>query len=1139
MKNIVFPKRRAARPGMSALIVRAMRLTLFLTLACVANSYATAYSQGAKLTLDLQDVKLSKVFNVIQRETDYQFLYNNEEVERAPAVSISVKDATVPQILALCFKNYPLSYRIVNKTVVVLRGLPMPPRLVAPLQSTVAPFQVRGKVTDAAGKPLVGVSVSVEGMQEGTTTDENGEFSLTLPDGNRTLLFSYIGYTKHEEQVKGRATVNVVMAPSVSSLRQLVVTALGIKQEKRSLSYITQDVNTESLTKARELNLVNSLEGKVAGLNISQTGSGVGAPSRVTLRGNRSINGDSQPLYVIDGVPVLGDPQYLDADNIASINVLKGANAAALYGSDAQNGAIIITTKKGQEGQIRVSLNNTFMFHQADLAIPFQNVYGQGINGTYQKGSGYSWGAKMQGQTVNSWTLDPSRSGETYAMTPQPDNVKDIFHTGFTLSNNLQASMGGKNTQAFFSATSTEATGILANNKLQRNNVMARVNSKLSGRFSLDVKLSYTRQKIDNPLRQSTNNFNPMQQIYDIPRNIRTQDAKKYEFPGPSGVMQQDFWAPGFSSTAENPYWVLNRNLYEEQIGRITGMASLTYQIADGLSLMVRSSYDRIDQTDQQKDYNGTLVRALYGRYYVTKGQNYEFNSDFLLSFEKSLSKDWSVDAHVGGNIKKQLLNESLSSNTGDALLVPNFFSLSNTNLPVTSYDPGAPINIQSLYAFGKLGWKDAVFLDLTGRNDWSSTLPASSRSYFYPSVGLSVVLSDLIPSFPKAFDLLKLRASYAKVGSSAPPFMLQRTAAFSAGGTNGFLSLSHTLPNKDLKPEETRSFESGFDVRLLKGRLGVNFTYFKTNTVNQLFTIALPVGSGASSFYTNGGNIQNKGEEVMLTLVPVQTKNITWTVGFNFSHLKNTVVSISDERPKVVIASNFASDYVIQQGLDFGDIFTIGFKRDSLGRVVVGSNGVPEIVNNKDVNVGSYTPDWTGGISSSFSFKNFNLSILIDHRQGGIVESFTRASLDYLGLTKGTLQGRDGGLIFGKNIFKNYTAVTEDGKPNNTPVDAQTLWSAVGNISLPVGEVYALDATNTRLRELIIGYTLPQSLVKALHLSNVNVSLVGRNLFFISRATPGLDPDILSGTGTSSEGFSSYPPPTDRSFGVNLKIDF
>ncbi len=1126
--------------GRRSLILRAMRITMFLSFICVVNSYATGYSQE-KLTLNLKNVKLSQIFYIIQQETDYQFLYNVEDVQNAPLVSISVKDATVPQILSGCFKDYPLNYRIENKTVVVLSEPARKLKISEPLQVEEIQFGVSGKVVAETGEPLTGVSITLKGTQTGTITDANGNYSLTIPDGRGVLVFSYVGYTQQEVAVGGRSVINVSLSLSAGSMEQLVITALGISQAKRSLSYVTQSVNAESLTQARDFNLVNSLQGKVAGLNISGSGSGVGAPTRVTLRGNRSISGDSQPLYIIDGVPVLGYPQYLTPDNIASMDVLKGANAAALYGSDAQNGAIIITTKKGEGSGIKVSLNSNITFQQADLSIPFQNEYGQGNNGIFQKGSLYSWGDKMSGQNVASWTLNPSRAGETYSYTPQPNNVNDLFQTGYALSNNVQASIGANKTRAFFSGTSTQGEGILPNNKLIRNSALVRITSELSNRFTLDAKLSYTQQNTDNPTRQSDNNFNPMQQIYLMARNIRTQDARQYEFLDAQGVMQQDFWSPGTASTAENPYWVLNRNLAYDKMSQITGLTSLTYKFTDDLNLMARVSYDRIDGKFEQIDYNGTLVRAPYGRYYITSTDQFQFNSDFLLSYKKKLNADWDLSANAGGNIKR-IGNSNLSSNTGDALSVPNFFSLSNTTLPVTSYNPGSPSNIQSLYAFAKLGWKKAIYLDVTGRNDWSSTLPTTSRSYFYPSVGLSAVISDLIPSLPERINFAQIRASWAQVGSSAPAFMLQRNAVFSAGGTNGFLLLNGVLPNENLKPEETQSLELGFDMRFLDNRLGIDFTYFKTNTINQLFTIALPVGSGASSFYTNGGNIQNQGIEIVLNTIPIKTKQFKWDLNFNFSHLKNKVISISDERPKVVIsgpASQYFADYVIKQGGNFGDMYSVSFLRNSSGQIVVGSNGVPKIDTRRDFNIGGYTPDWIGAVVTSFTFGSLNLSAVVDHRQGGIVGSFTDANLVFMGMTKETLPGRDGGLVFGKNIFSQYNAVTEDGKVNDIPVKAETLWRAIGNPSVPVGEAFARSATNTRLRELVIGYSLPKSFVNRLTLSNVNIALVGRNLFFISRATPGLDPDILAGTQTSAEGFSSFPPPTVRSFGVNLKIDF
>jgi TonB-linked SusC/RagA family outer membrane protein len=1117
-----------------------MKLTTFILFSTLLQVSANGIAQ--KVTLHENNTRLEDVLKKIERQSGYTFLFEDKIMRRAAPVTLNVEQISVTDVLLLCFQNQPFVYKIFDKTVVIkeqrLTGIQS---AIGDIPVLEPPVNITGRVLNPSGEPLARVSVSLKGSQTGTITDANGNYSLTLPDEKGILIFSYVGFVQQEVAVNGRSVINITLSASSGDMEQVVVTALGIRQTKRSLSYITQSVNAESLTQARDLNMMNALQGKVAGLNISPSGSGVGAPARVTLRGNRSISGDSQPLYIIDGVPVLGYPQYLTSDNIASMDVLKGANAAALYGSDAQNGAIIITTKKGQASGVHVFLNSTFMAEQADLAIPFQNEYGQGNNGIYQKGSIYSWGAKMEGQTVDSWTLNPSRAGEAYSMTPQPGNVKDLFRTGVSFSNNLQASIGGKSTQAFFSATSTEGKGILPNNKLLRNNALVRVSSELSDKFTLDAKLSYTMQHTDNPTRQSDNNFNPMQQIYNMARNIRIEDARQFEYPNAQGVMQQDFWSPGTASTAENPYWVLNRNLIYSKLGQINGLVSLTYKLTDELSLMARTAYDRIDEAIEQLDYNGTFVRAVYGRYSVTKSNQYAFNSDFLIAYKKKFGKDWDLNANAGGNIKK-IGNSSLSSNTGDALSVPNFFTLSNTTLPVTSFDPGASINIQSLYAFAKLGWRKAVFLDVTGRNDWSSTLPATSRSYFYPSVGLSAVISDLIPSFPKAISYAQLRASWAQVGSSAAAFMLQRNATFSAGGTNGFLLLSSILPNEGLKPEQTRSLETGIDIRFLNGRLGLDITYFKTNTFNQLFTIALPVGSGASSFYTNGGNIQNKGLEIVLNTTPVQTDRFKWTFDVNFSHLDNKVISISDERPKVVVsgpASQYFADYVVKQGEKFGEMYTAGFLRDDKGNVVIGSNGVPKIDTRREFNIGSYTPDWTGAISTSVSFKSLSLSAVIDHRQGGVVGSFTQANLVFMGLTKETLQGRDGGLIFGKNIFSQYTAVTEDGKANDIPVNAETLWRVIGNPSVPVGEAFVNSATNTRLRELIIAYTFPGAFVKGLRLSNVKVSLVGRNLFFISRATPGLDPDILAGTQTSAEGFSSYPPPTVRSFGVNLKIGF
>jgi TonB-linked SusC/RagA family outer membrane protein len=1129
-----------SHPELKKLIMQ-LKIVFLIIVTSVSSVLASpGYSQSTKVSLQLKNSKLEKVMDEIERQSGFYFIFNQKQIDVNRNMDIQVDDALIVDILPLLFNGTNVNYSVFDKNI-LLSVDPINNNLRI-TQSSTLPQQIviTGKVTNNKGESLPGVSVVLKGTIIGVITDIDGKYNIEVPDENGILVFSFIGHSLQEIAISGRTKIDVVLMEESIEVSGITVTALGIKRETKSLTYGTENVGVKQITEARDLNVINSLQGKVPGIAITTSGSGVGAASRVTLRGNRSISGDSQPLYIIDGVPVLGNPQDFNPDDFASITVLKGSNAAAIYGSDAQNGAIIFTSKKGQEGKIKISFNNTFMAQKAKVDDIFQNVYGQGANGIYQKGSGQSWGPKMEGQIVEQWTLDPSRAGETYPMGTQPNNVNDLFRTGFNLSNNFQVSYGSKKTQTFFSATATEANGILPNNSLQRTSAMVRIVNELSDKFSLDAKINYMIQKTDNPTPQSDNNFNPFQQIYTMPRNIRTQDAKIFEFKDPNGLIKQDYWSPT-ASTAENPYWVMNRNISNQNRGRLTGLASLTYKLTDALHFMLRGEYDRIDDSEESKDYNGTFVRAEKGRYTKTKSNNYLYNADFLLSFNKKLAVNWNLDIRAGGNYKK-VDNESLSSNTGLAMLVPNFFTLSNTNNPVTSFDPGSPIVIQSLYAFGTLAWKNALFMDFTGRNDWSSTLPANSRSYFYPSVGLSAVLSDLIPSFPKLFSFAQIKASYAKVGSSPRPFMLSRTATFLSGGTNGFLSIGDILPNLYLRPEETKSFETGMDLRFLKGRLGLNVTYFKTNTMDQLFTVALPVGSGASSYFTNGGNIQNKGEEIKLTSTPIQSGNFKWDFDIYFSRIKNTVVTISDERPKVVVWSNYTSDYVIQQGLDYGDMFGRGFQRDDQGRVIVGSNGVPLLTSSRSFNVGTFTPDFKAGISSSFSYKNFSFSFVIDHTQGGTIVSYTKINLEYDGNAKETLQGRDGGLIFGDNIFSNYSAVLENGTPNNIPVNAEILWRAIANPSVPNIEVAAVDATNTRIREAVISYNLPESFLQKLKLSslsNLSVSLVGRNLGFIYRKYPYLDPEMLIGTGAGLEGYSSFSPPTSRYFGMNLKVAF
>lgn len=1014
------------------------------------------------------------------------------------------------------------------------------------LEETVYMEMISGTVTDAqTGEPLPGVNVMVKGTTTGTSTDSEGNFEFNAPSLQDTLVVSFIGYQTQEVPISGRTTLNIELVSQAIAGEEVVVTAFGLERETQSLTYSTEDVDSESLTEARELNVVNSLSGKVAGMQVNQAGTGVGGATRVVLRGNRSISGSSQPLYVVDGVPVRGDISNMNPDNIESINVLKGPNAAALYGSEAQNGAIVVTTKRGQAGEVEISYSSNFMFRDPLLLTEYQNQYGQGTSGEYAPSSESSFGPRMDGRMVDHWSPDPEMAGEQYAFNPQPDNVRDAFQTGYNSSNNLTASMGSENIQALFSYTFTNSEGVVPGNELDRHNISARVNSQLSDKLSLDSKLSYMRQSIDNQLFTGENFANPIRHIYRMPRNIRTADAENFEYFTPEGTRRQHYWNP-LSNGGANPYWTMNRNLRENVGDRVNALASLTYDFTDYLSLMVRSAYDGGSGESEIKRYNDTYVIAQNGYYGISQSTGYEWNSDFLLSYNQDLAEDWYVEANLGGNIKQER-NSSMSSNTNNALTIPNFFAISNTQNVAASENIGSPVDIYSAYAFGQLVWKDAIYLDVSGRNDISSTLPEDNRSYFYPSVGLSTSLTELIPGMPEVLNNARIRGSWAKVGNSAPPFMTIRTASLSAGGNNGFLQLDTTLPNEDLKPEETESYELGANIQFFENRLGLDFTYYKTNTRDQLFQVAVPVGSGASSFFTNGGDVSNEGYEILLNATPVQNQDFNWDLNVNYSANKNMVEKISEDQPRLTLATDFLRAFRIEEGKPFGQVYSRGWERTEDGRVIVGEDGIPEVTGGRTVPVANFEPDWRGSIRSSFSYKNLSMSFLIDHRQGGSIASLTNAILFDDGLTKQTLKGREEGMVFGRDIYSDLTAVVRTGgtddnpeySENTTQISSQQLWTSIGGRNTPVGEAFVVDATNTRLRELTLGYTLPQTLISTLPVSNVKFSLVGRNLLFIHRASENLDPDLMTGTNAAAEGFESFTPPSSRTFGANIKIDF
>lgn len=1002
--------------------------------------------------------------------------------------------------------------------------------------------KVTGTVTDLnGGIPLSFVNVLVKGTTNGTQSDFDGNYSIEVSVGD-VLSFSYIGMKTTSVTVGKQNILNVSLEEDSESLDEVVVTAFGIKRQKKSLTYATQKVSTEEIAKARPVSVTEGLSGKVAGISVSRSGGGVGSDTRVLLRGNRSINGDSQPLYVIDGVITVGGINDISPDDIESISVLKGPNAAALYGSSAGNGAIIINTKTGRSAGkgFRINLNSTVTAEKANILIDYQNQFGQGLNGTYtdaQSGSTDSWGASLDGRLINRWTLDPNAPSGQVAYAAQPNNVEDFYQTGINIANNISISTSNEKTNTYFSYTNTKATGILLNNELNQHNYNVRINSKVTDKFSVDGKINYIRGIIDNATPQSGENFtNSNRHILRLPRSIRTQDLESFEYVDSEGSVRQNYFSPNNNGGA-NPYFTANRNTNESISDRILAAATLKYQLTKNFSVLGRAAFDRTATNFEERIANDTYIVADAGDYLTTTTFNQNINADFLLTYAKEVNDNWKFNTNFGGQYSATEFKEIFTQNSG--LNVANIFSLDNaTSLSGrTTFEPS---EVNSIYGFGQLAYKNAIFLDITARNDWSSTLPESNRSFFYPSVSLAAVVSDLV-TLPDFINFLKFRGSYAEVGNGTAAFQLTRAVDLGQGGTNGVLTVNPTKPNENLKPEQIASTEVGFDLRLFNSRVGVDFTYYKSNATDQLFEASVPAASGAASVFINGGDIENKGIEIALNLVPVRTDNFSWDLDFNFSKNDSEVVALAgrDSDESIIIEEDFIRQFRLQVGEEFGTIYSKGYVRDDSGNVIVSAAGLPLITDGFDVKVANFTPDWLGGIRNSFNYKNLDFSFLIDIRHGGSVVSATQAQLTSDGLTTETLIGRDGTAVFGQDLYSDITAVKEDGSPNDIQISSQDLYKAIGGRNAPVGEAFVRDASNIRLRELILGYSLPAKILKKLPFEKVNFSLVGRNLFFLSNSAGDIDPEITTSTTASGAGLESFAPPTTRSYGFNINIGF
>ncbi|MDB5142499.1 MAG: TonB-linked outer membrane protein SusC/RagA family [Mucilaginibacter sp.] len=989
---------------------------------------------------------------------------------------------------------------------------------------------VKGTVKDETGLPLPGVSVKVKGTSRGTQTGIDGQYTLDAQPGE-ILVFSFVGYTAKEVTVGTGDTANVVLTPDSKNLTEVVVTALGITKTSASLSYDQQTVSGKELEVAKDPSFVNSLDGKVSGLQITQSSSGAGGSTKVVLRGNKSIYGSSNVLYVVDGIPLNsltstqpngvfsygndgGDGiSNINPDDIESISVLKGASASALYGSAAANGVILITTKKGKAGETTITLNSNTTFDKAVKAPVLQTEYARGDKDTTNNSSLNSYGAKEAPGSPNS----------------QPS---DFFKTGVTSINSFTLSTGTEKNQTFISYANTHADGIEPGNIFNKNNITIRNTAKLANdKLTLDLSANYIFQNAVDRATSGTY-FNPLTSVYLFPRGTDFNQYKNYESFDPVRNIALPNWIESYTAPSgdvtENPYWIQYRNPNTQGLNRLLASATAKYDFNNWLNLQGRVKLDKADQTSDQKLYAGstTLLSGMAGNYaYTSSGQNQVY-SDLLLNANKDLSSNFNINGTLGASIQD---NQNSSLGFGGHLgNIDNFFNVGNVIL--TNGNPFNQTNktenqTQSLFASVDLGYKKYLFLDVTARNDWSSALAYTNHnSFFYPSIGLSDVLSSMF-KLPDFISFSKLRVSYTDVGNSIPAFV-STPAQYTL--SSGFLNLNLTRPLNGLKPEITHSFEAGMEWRFVNDHISFDATYYHTNSYNQLFNIGASTATGGfASQYVNGGNVKNEGFEGSLGYRGDIVHGLSWNSTFTFSLNRNKVLALYTDPiagpQNMFVFPNTVNSYQLEArvGKPFGEIYLNDFVRDASGKPVI-TDGVPQLLNdaNKYVDAGNANPNFMLGWTNNFRFKQFDLAFTVDGRFGGKVVDMTQAYLDVYGVSQASAIARDNGGV----------------EVNGTKVDAQTYYNIAGGRSGALTQ-YLYSATNIRLREASIGYTIPGSAFNN-KIKSIRVAFTGRNLFFFYLKAP-YDPETILSTDNTLQGLDLFGQPSVRSLGFNVSARF
>ena len=1114
----------------------------FLALSSMLLYAGEGFAQTQQIQLPKNQITIKEVFRQIEKQTKLSIGYNYNKLSKVIDKKVSISSGQVQYVLTNALKGTGLVYSFDGNHIIITPQN----------QENTVKKTIRGKVYDNNGEPVIGATIKVVGTSVGTITDFDGLFSLETYEGS-PLEISYVGFKTQKVTAKAGKPLDITLREDSKVLNEVVVTALGIKREKKMLGYAVQDLKGDEVNPTGDPSITSALEGKVAGMQLNTSATGLGGSTKITIRGNSSLTDNNQPLWIVDGVPFSdqgnssagfyggldrgGSAVDINPNDIESISVLKGPNAAALYGSRAGNGVILITTKKGSKSKgFGVKYNGSFTWSKVAETIDMQDRYGQGhidVTGgaIYHSADDSSWGPVLDGDMKQAW------NGETYAFSKYGNKLKDFFETGFSHNHNVSISNGSEKSHFRTSFGHSSNESVFPTEKLTRTNLDLNAGSEINKYFSMDGKISLSRTKAKN--RPYFGTYGHINQLMNVPHNVRLEDLEQYS---DEDHVHLNWTGP--TSNIRNPYYILHSRKNSDERWRAFGHYSLNLNFTDWLHLTAKYAFDyyrtRIQETTTGNGILGESNSSMIKDDSMKRAEQnfFESNAEVILRGEHKIFDHLNLGFNVGANFMYQK-SENLSSTVGD-MLTKDSWIFNAANRILGTSETGSERAMNSVFGAAQFTWKDYLSLDLTARNDWSSTLPIENNSFFYPSANLSFVVSDFFKSInkelPSWITFAKVRASAAQVGKDTTPYQLYNTYSYS--WDYGVLkpNKSSVKKNDQLKPEIATSYEAGLDMKFFNNRFGFDFTYYYSKTKNQIMKVpaAAPWSGGKM---INAGLITNQGVELMLYSKLVQTKDFNFDLDVNLAHNVSKVKELSSADNVNYMFFSGDSKFPIKVGArtghKLGEIYaTRLYKRNENGDIIVGKNGLPTVINKEkeyvEKPIGNIQPKLTMSVTPTFEYKGVTLSALFDMRFGGNILSYSEMATTKNGLAARTMERGEA-----NNYMMVFPGVTVDNQPNTSEILASKYYGAL------LAEDFLYDASFIKLKELSVGYTFPHKLLKKTPLTSLNVSFVARNLCYLLKHTPGTSPEGGYNTSMFSQAIDFTSVPFTRTFGLSINVGF